>query len=776
MYVTNLADSPVAGNLPADLTSFVGRRQLRSDLKRTLATARLVTLVGPGGVGKTRLALRGASEVRRLFPGGVWFVELGSLESPPLITGTIANSLGLRGPLSQYLSADLSTFFADRAALLVLDNCEHVIDECADLITRLLRSCHPLHILTTSRQALGCAGEHVLQVPPLAVPGEEDSTVAQSELTESVALFLDRARAVLPDFELNERNVGEVATICRYLEGIPLALELAAVRLRGLAPAQIALRLRDRFELLSSGPRGAPDRQRTLRKCVDWSYELCTPEEQNLWADMSVFTGGFEIDAITGIHPNASEIELVECVLSLVEKSIFVREDHSDQVRYRMLDVIREYGQQRLSEASGMAAVEHAHVTFYVELARCAQAGWLSSHQVQWLRRLHREQLNFRAALKHCVDTAEGAEVGMAMYTNLLTLWSAFGFIREGRTWLDRLLELAPAPTQLSLEALHVGVWLDSISGHHESSALLLDRAASVANYVHSEYAQYLLAQARGVHALYAGEAEKALAHFTEAARGFSELEDDFRLLQTLCPMGIACELSQAIERGMECHERVMEISERVGESYFRAFSLNTAGMLAFHMGDTDSAVRYVQESLQLKLDLDDGLGIAMCLESLALVTAPSSPNRAAILIGASRKAYASIGLPSNALPGRSERLDACISAMTNLLRPDEMGSALRTGSNFDQPSAIAFALNKPAPTSAPGQKRKTDESKLTRREREVAALIAEGLSNKDIGLRLVISQRTAESHVDHILTKLGFSSRVQISSWVHAHSTETGG
>lgn len=752
------------------MTSFVGRRQILASLKRTLTTARLVTLSGPGGVGKTRLALRGASEVRRGFPDGVWFVELAPLEEPSLLASTVANALGLRGPRSDDSLADLGEFLARRKALLILDNCEHLVEACADLVAQLLRVCSDLHVLTTSRQALGCAGEHVLSVPPLSVP-EGPGTVAASVLTESVSLFLDRARAVLPDFELTDDNVGDVVTICRYLEGIPLAVELAAVRLRGLAPAQIAQRLRDRFQLLTTGPRGVPNRQRTLRNCIDWSYELCTPDEQALWANLAVFSGGFELDAVYALHPDRAGDDLLDDLLSLVEKSILVREELPGQVRYRMLEVIRQYGEHRLVDSGRRDALQGMHRTFHADLAACAHAEWLSEHQVSWLQRLHREHSNFRAALQFCIDSGDGTEVGMVMTTHLLTLWSAFGLIGEGRAWLGRFLAASADPTPVRLEALHVGVWLDSISGHHESGSRLLDEAAEVASGL-EETAQNLVKQARGVHALYSGDIDGALTHLGDAAAGFRTAGDDYGLLQTLCPLGVACELAEVIERGLECHREVMDISERAGDVYFRSFSLTNAGLLAFHRGDLKRAVRYVQDSLQLKLALDDRLGIAMCLDSLAVVTAASNPHRAAVLVGAARAAYAAIGLPSNALPGRGHRLDSCAKVLGETLRADEMRTAVETGGGFDQDSAIAFALDEARPAVRVERPERGARDTLTPREREVASLIAEGLSNKEIGLRLVISQRTAESHVDHILAKLGFTSRTQVASWfenVHA-------
>lgn len=753
-------------NLPSDVTSFVGRRRIRALLKRMLTTTRLVTLTGPGGVGKTRLALRGAGDTRRAFPDGMWFVELASLDSPTLLASTVANTLGLRefghhGPL-----VALDEFLAPRRTLLVLDNCEHLIDACADLVTRLQRTCPNLHVLATSRQALGCAGEHVLSVPPLSVPDDSPTTVTASTETESVSLFLDRARAVLPEFELTDENVNDVVAICRLLEGIPLALELAAVRLRGLAPAQLAQLLRDRFQLLTTGPRGAPDRQRTLRKCIDWSYELCTSREQEMWTSLAVFSGGFELDTVYALHPDLPEDELLDEVLSLVEKSILIRDEHSGQVRFRMLEVIRQYGEHRAVESGRWEALQRLHRNFHAGLAARGHDEWLTAQQVGWLHRLHREHSNFRAALQFCADSEDGIEMGRAMTTHLLSLWTTYGLTHEGRAWLDVFLAVSTERTPARAEAFHVGVWLNSISGHHESGQRLLDEGTQAARML-DENARALMTQARGIHALYSGDVHTALPHLIEAAAFFRASRNDYRLLQTLCPLGAACELAQDIDRGLEAHRECMEISQRVGDVYFRAFSLANAGLLAYHSGEPRQAIRHVQDSLRLKLVLEDRLGIAMCLDSLAVVSATSDPYRAAILLGAARAAYAAIGLPTDALPARGRRLESCEKTLHECMPADQVRKAVDTGHRFDQDSVIAFALDEARPAEPnPARGPATHRTILTRREGEVAALIAEGLSNKEIAWRLVISQRTAESHVDHILTKLGFTSRTQVAHW----------
>ncbi len=755
---------PRHGKLPCDVTSFVGRRRLRATLKRMVTSTRLITLTGTGGVGKTRLAVRVAADAHVAFPGGVWFVELAPVESPSLLADTVAEEIGLRGPHPHGSLGALREFLVAPKSLLVLDNCEHLVDGVSDLVTQLLRDCPELHTLTTSRQALGCKGEHVLSVPPMSVPDEGSLTITTSAHVESVQLFLDRACAVLPEFELSSENIGDVVDICRAVEGIPLAVELAAVRLRGLSTSQIAQRLGDQFRLLTTGPRGVPDRQRTLQNCIDWSFDLCTPDEQDMWAQLSVFSGGFELDAAGALHPGRAEDELLDLVLSLVEKSILIRTESAGQIRYRMLEMIREYGERSLDHSGQRDVALRRHRDHFAFLAARARSEWLGTQQVGWLHTLHVEHANFRRALQFCLDSGDGLDTGMATAADLLHLWTSFGLVSEGRAWIDRYLAAATGPTPARLRALHVGVWLDAISGHLDRGQRLLNEAAEVATTLGGAEMD-LVMQARGVHALYSGNTCEAVSYFRNAASGFRAAADDYRVLQTLCPMGVACELAGEIDLGLDCHRECMEISERYGEIFYRSFALSNAGMLDLHRGDPEQAAQHLQDSLRLKISLDDRFGIAMVLESLAIATTEIDPHRAAVLLGVARAGYTSIGLPSDALLGRSRQLYESEQLLSRKLSDSDLHQAIAEGSRLERAVAIAFALgDEPITTRASRHSANTDV--LTRRENQVAALLAEGLTNKEIALRLVISRRTAESHVDHILTKLGLNSRAQVASW----------
>ncbi|MFD9670005.1 ATP-binding protein [Rhodococcus sp. NPDC059968] len=367
------------GNLPLELTVFVGRRRELTETKRLLSVARLVTLTGVGGVGKTRLALRVAANVRRAFDGGVWLVELGELHDAELLADTVVAAFGLREQSSNPSLELLAEHIADRRMLLVLDNCEHLVGAAAMLAERLLRQCPELRILATSREPLGIGGEAVMRVPPLTLPtSDRPASLHDWAGSDAITLFAARAEAAAPGFALSEASRVTITRICQHLDGLPLAIELAAALVRVLSPQQILDRLADRFRVLTHGCRGAPSRHQTLQLSIDWSYDLCEPEEQRLWARLSVFAGGFELDAAESLCAGfLAREEVLDMVARLVEKSILIREDAGAAARYRLLESLREYGWQKLQETGEDAALRRRHRDWYQQLVLGAEAEWI---------------------------------------------------------------------------------------------------------------------------------------------------------------------------------------------------------------------------------------------------------------------------------------------------------------------------------------------------------------------------------------------------------------
>ena len=432
------------GNLPAELTSFVGRRGEVAEVRRLLAESRLVTLTGVGGVGKTRLALRAAARLRRAFRDGVWLVQLDQLREGALVAQAIAGALGLHGRAGAPEEA-LADYVADRQLLLVLDNCEQLVDAAAKLADLLLRGAAGLRVLATSRESLNIVGETVLPLAPLPAPeARRPLTLAELARFPAVALFADRAGHAVPGFAVTTANMAAVAGICRRVEGLPLALELAAARLRVLSPEQIEARLGDRLGLLTGGCRANPARQQTLRASIEWSYELCSGPERLLWARLSVFAGGFELDAAEGIcaDDRLAAGDVLDLLAALADKSVLIAEHgEGGGVRYRLPETLREYGKERLQESGEYPTLRRRHRDWYEQLARQADAGWLSPQMTDRVARLFREHANVQAAQDFCQAEPGEAEAGLRIAMHVWTFYYRnAGYLSEGRYWVGQAL------------------------------------------------------------------------------------------------------------------------------------------------------------------------------------------------------------------------------------------------------------------------------------------------------------------------------------------------
>ncbi|MBP2328567.1 non-specific serine/threonine protein kinase [Kibdelosporangium banguiense] len=764
-----------AGNLSLELTSFVGRRREVTEAKQVLSASHLVTLTGVGGIGKSRLALQVAAQVQRAFDDGVWLVELGELQDPALVEHTMAATLGLReqatlepGEQSRRPPmAMLTEYLAARQVLLVLDNCEHLVDTVAKLVDALLRACPRLRVLATSRERLGVSGEVTLPVPPLPVPDpRRPHTLRGLSQSAAVALFVERAVAVVPGFCLTADNQGAVAQICRRLEGLPLAIELAAARLPALSPAEILHHLSDRFRLLGAGLRGAPARQRTLRACIEWSHGLCTCPERLLWARLTVFVGGFELEAVEGICAGddlASE-GVFDLVRSLVDKSILIRQD-GGTVRYRLLDTLREFGQDKGRESGQDTALRRRHRDWYAELVARAEAEWISSRQVDWFARLEREYPNLRAALEFCLTEPGEAGAALRMATSLYVYWFGRGLLSEGRQWLDRALAQQPRSSVERARALYADSMLAGQQSDIAAASALLDEGQEVARQLDDASTCALFSLASGYVAGHRGDLPRSVALLDAALDAFRAENNLPRLLETLFALAVYSGGRGDATRALAAHEEVLAITEPRGEVWYRSISLWALGLAVWQQGQPRRATGLVRESLRLKRPLNDLLGTAWCLEALAWIAAgePDS-RRAATLLGAAQALWHTIGASPATVRHLLGYHEECEQRMRHALGEQAFQAAFQRGMDLSLADAIADALNeKPQAAPAPASAATT----LTRREQQVAELVAEGLTNKQIAARLVIAQRTAEGHVERILAKLGFTKRTQLAAWV---------
>jgi non-specific serine/threonine protein kinase len=746
------------GNIPAEVTRFIGRRRELPQIRDALERHRLVTLRGVGGVGKTRLALQAAVGLRRSFTDGVWLAELSSLRNAELLARTVAASLGLPDQTAGDPVDLLADYLADRHLLLILDTCEHLVDACATLAEVLLRAAPRLRILATSREPLDVMGEQALLISPLEVPR---SAVAAAE-SDSVMLFLDRAEAAMPGFALTAANQQSVVQLCQGLDGIPLALELAAVRLRTMAIEQIVARLDDRFRLL--GPaHTSQNRHQTLRAAVGWSHDLCTVQEQLLWARLSVFLGGFDLEAAECVCAGGilTADTLFGTLGRLVEKSIVLCEQ--DGHRYRMLDTIREYGAEQLLLLGERDQLCHRHRDYYLRLAEQAAAGSLSAEQVGWLARLRQETPNLRIALDYSYACPGQGAVGLHMTVLLRHYWLSLGLFSEGRRWHDQALAIGGDSPEGAWAVYGAGV-LALQQGDLEPAGPLLARAGDLARDLQDRDLDAHVTDAQGIGLFFAGDLagagachEKALAEY--AAIGYS---DPFALV-TFARLGAVCCLTGELDRAISLSEECLRISEELGEQWSRGTALWTRGAARWLSGDVSQAIEDTLACLRIKESLEDLHTMTMAIDLLAVcLVAQADYRRAAELCGAGDSLWKTLRAPIQQGPYYAEIRRNAADTCRQALGDERFGAAHKRGMGLSVPEAIAVARNE---TSAPAT-RKT-ASPLTKREEEIAELVTQGLGNREIAERLMVAKRTVDSHIQHIFTKLGFTSRAQIAAWV---------
>ncbi|MGW4123303.1 ATP-binding protein [Nocardia sp. NPDC004711] len=757
-----------SGNVLPELTSFVNRRAELTELKHLLTVSRLVTLAGMGGVGKTRLALQAAAAVRGDFADGVWAIDLADVRDPSLVAPIVAASLGVRVDSARPVHDTLVEFLRSRETLLLVDNCEQVTEPMASLAQTLLSACPGLRILVTSREPLDIGGEAVRRLLPLSVPAAgREPTLRELRKYDAVMLFGDRAAAVVPGFALTEENKAAVVGICSRLDGLPLAIELAAARMRTMSPDQILQRLTDRFALLTRGHRTAPTRQQTLRWCIDWSYQLCSPAEQELWARLSVFAGGFELDAVEAVCGTDIEAaELLDVLSWLVDKSVVIREEPAGAVRFRMLDTVRAYGQDKLREAGADEDLRRRHRDWYRRLVLDAEADLISDRQLDWMARLDREQGNIRAVLEFCMSdqTEQSAEAGLRITAASFVFWSFRGLFGEGRRWLDRALAHPCArSTTDQVRALHASVFMATRQWDLQTAATLLEQGRVLAERDPTPMNQALMAFAEGDLALYLNEPARAVSCIDRAIEVLSSDPRGCLHVVALLLLGVAYAQQGDTGRAAECHQRILAITEACGESLFRSTVLGMTGIAAWQQGESSRAQDLLRESLRLNQCMRSLLVAALDLEVLAWIAAGTDDQRSAVLMGAAANMMQTAPGAAIYFPQMVEAHLDCERVVRRALGGARFDAAWRRGHAMRINAVVAYALNEEQPAGTPSAGGTT----LTKRERQVADLVADGLTNKQIASRLVISQRTADAHVEHILTKLGFTSRAQIAAWI---------
>jgi predicted ATPase/DNA-binding CsgD family transcriptional regulator len=770
-------------NYPLYLTPFVGRETELAAVTRQLTDPdhRLVTLVGPGGIGKTRLGLHVAAGLLHHFPDGIWLVELAALSDSALLPQAIASALGLRDPPDRPLMESLKAYLEPRSLLLVLDNCEHLRDACTVVVTALLAACPLLRIMATSREPLHIAGEVTWLVPPLSLPDPEHLPPVESLANyESIQLFVDRAQRAFPAFTLTPHNAPAVAQVCCRLDGLPLAIELAAARVKMLSVAQIVERLDDRFRLLSDGSPAAPTRQQTLKASLDWSYDLLSLSEQMLLRRLAIFAGGFDLAAAEAVcsGDGLERAEILDLLSQLSDKSLLLVERHEGQGRrYRLLETVRQYALDWLRAAGEAALAGDRHLEWYLMLAEQVEppAPW-GAVEAALLNRVEAEQDNWRAALQWSIDHGQ-AESSLRLAAALGWFWSLRAYLHEGRRWLAQALATGKRVLpSVRAKALNRAGALAVLQGDYEYGTALHKRALALVREQKGSPITALGLQDLGLVALYSGDYECAEQFFEDSLALFWEAHDQAGVASQLLHQGLAAYYQGNDRRAAMLLETSLALLQELGDAVAIARALHGLGMIARRQGDLNQSRGLLKAALQAAWEKGARLEIARCLEGLAgLACAGNQPERATRLFGAAAALGQAIGttLPRDI----ADSCDRDMTAARAQLDEKAFDATWAAGRALTLEQAVAYALEagdrvSSAETAAcvrpltSLQAAKWQYGGLTARERQVAALVAEGKSNSAIAADLVTTVRTVEAHMTHILNKLGFSSRTQVAAW----------
>jgi predicted ATPase/DNA-binding CsgD family transcriptional regulator len=754
------------GNLPAEATSFIGRRSELAEVRAKLADARLVSLVGPGGVGKTRLAIRAATNLGRGFRDGTWLAELAEVGDPALVGSAVMAALDLRDQASADPWELLVSYLRDKEVLLVVDNCEHLLGAAAQVITDLMKAAPGVRVIATSREPLSAPGEHVVPVPPLDLPSPTAEPLAQLRHNEAVMLFTERAAAASGTFELTAVNQPAVTDLCRRLDGLPLAIELAAVRTRVLTVEQIRDRLTDRFALLTGGSRAALPRHQTLRTAIEWSHDLLSDGERTVLRRLSVFAGRFSLEDVESVcaPTEASGTQALDLLSGLVDKSLLMKEDSRSVACYRLHETMREFARLQLTEAGEDAAIERRCTDYYQLMClRSTQEGRYLI--LDWLEWADLEIDNIRAVLQRLLidgDLAAGAELSTALGWYWITRATT-----EGIRWLDEFLgtgdgaadwlgwayfirgflAVLKADPEQARPALRAAV----AAGRQAGGPALLSEALAMASIAENmagndAAARHLLADARaavtGVD--YPPGAISVLQ--AETLNGF--FTGDFRSAKSAASQGV-------------------RLARAANDRYTLEMMQLNLGSAALLTGDLSEARPLLEQALILASQIDDRVGQFYLLDALGCHAAlTGNARRAAQLFGAADTARTEAG--ANVMRFFAPLYAKARESAVGELGASRFAAAFDTGRHLGRDTAIGLALGQPAPSAA-GTSPGADTGMLGKREAEVARLVAEGMTNRQVGARLFISERTVDSHVRSIMNKLGVSSRAQIAGWIAA-------
>ena len=795
MFVAQITRQP--GRLPVEVTGFVGREAELARLVGLLERARLITVTGPGGVGKTRVALRAAAlavgtgagaggRYGAQFVDGVCLVELAALREPERLPDLVADALGLpERPAGQQRDAVLA-HLRDRRLLLILDTCEHLIDACAVFAEATIAEAPGVTLLATSREPLDVIGENSCPIPPLPIPSLDTTEGQDAPGGTAVDLFMQRAAAVVPGFTVTASDMRHVIRLCKRLDGIPLAIELVAVRLRALPLAELADRLDERRVLLTSGQRGG--RHKTLRDAIAWSYDLCTPVEQALWARLSVFAGPVSISAAEEVCADSAldRDQVMPTMIRLVDKSVLVRTAPTAEggaagqpTRYQMLDIIREFGTERLAATDGRDAARDRLMARYLAMARRFFDHFPDDDQLDRLRELGRDYASIRAVLESALgadrcETADRCKTvadGVKLATEMFAYWRARGLPEEGSYWLGKAVERAPAGSLTQVRAQLGRGYFAAMQGNGELAIADSDECLRIGTGLGDDWSiahGYLL---RNLALTVSGRPAEAAEAGAEAERRLTALGSPPRLIDLEIQLTYLALLNEDVEAAIAHVQRGLNLLGGRRERWLHGKLYLLAALALFLAARETESTWCATRSLCVRHEIGDTAGVAFALELLGWLAARSGrQERAALLLGAADHLWGQAGGRTTAI-GMMERLHQEAMARATDALGDKRFEALFTRAarrRLDQ--LVAFAASDADDPAEGGGAKSRPPGQVTVRELENADLVRHGLSNRQIAERLFISRRTVDAHVEHIFDKMGITSRVMLAIQLREH------
>ncbi len=774
--------------IPPEVTSFIGRERELAAVQALLLQphVRLLTLTGPGGVGKTRLALKLVTRLQDTFSDGVFFVPLAPLADPALVASTIVHNLGIIEPGNRSLLDSLKTHLCDKHMLLVLDNFEQVL-AAAWVVAEVLMAPH-VKVLVTSRATLHLIAEHEYPVPPLSVPDRKGLTTLESlSQYESVALFIQRAQASKPDFQMTHANAPAVAEICARLDGLPLAIELAAARIKILSPQVMLARLESRLKLLTGGARDLPARQQAIRATIDWSYSLLEAGEQLLFARLGIFVGGCSLDAAEAVCNKDRKLpfEVLDGIQSLLDKSLLQREAGSNnEPRFGMLETIREYACEQLVARGETTMLRQWHAAYYLALAETAELEFLGPQQLKWIHQLESEHDNVRAVLEWYLEHGE-VEMAARLCAALWKLWYVFGS-PEGRQWLEHVLhrkQLLSLPVRAKL-LIGAGA-LTALQGDRAQAIMLCEESLALSRILNNAHGSAFALNILGWIALELGQYTRAGSLLEESLVLWGAIGDPWGTTLALLNLGMRALYQNDTEQAGLLLEESLVLWRAIGDAWGTTLALTYLGILAVYRSDANQATSLFEEGLLMARDVRDTTSIILCLEGLSAAAGlQGQRERATKLWGAAEEARAAMS--SVMPPLDQERFELLIAAVRTQLDEATWAAAWEEGRAMSLDQAITYALERAdvVPEAVPPSTTIPESlvsalpvvstaypAGLTEREVEVLRLLAEGLTYHQIANHLVISPRTVNRHLSTIYGKLNVTSRHAATHWAREHS-----